>query len=309
MKRTFLSIAAVAVVLLAGCSEDKKPSVSGKPEVYTSIQPIAFLAAKIGGNNINVHALIPEGKNPHAYTPSPAEIKKLQNAKLFLRIGLPFEKQVLDKVLKSSNVKIIDVSAGIKRIPATAHHHHDDETKNAKDAQSPEEEELLDPHIWLSPANDAVIAENIKNALIQMDPAHKNNYEVNCASLVRTLLALDAKLKHSLAPMKGKTFFVYHPAFGYFAHQYGLKQEAVELEGKMPTPKHLEAVIKEAKADNVKIIFVQPQFNLKSAELIATAINGKVVSLDPLSGNLIQNFNQIVNILTDALKSTDKSKK
>ena len=104
---------------------------------------------------------------------------------------------------------------------------------------------------------------------------------------------MDAKLKQALGPFRGQTFYVFHPAFGYFADAYGLQQKAVETEGKAPTPRQLLAMIKQARAEGVKIIFLQPQFDARCGQAIAEAIDGKVVIIDSLAPDVVKNLDNI----------------
>jgi zinc transport system substrate-binding protein len=141
----------------------------------------------------------------------------------------------------------------------------------------------VDPHVWLSPLNAKVIAANICKGLQDADPAHARDYDRNLATLQTDLDAVHARIARTLAPLKGRAFYVYHPAFGYFADVYGLKQVAVEIDGKEPTARQLADLIARAKADGVRVIFVQQQFPSKSAEAVAQEIGGAVIPIDPLS--------------------------
>ena len=104
-----------------------------------------------------------------------------------------------------------------------------------------------------------------------------------------------------MEPYLGATFFVYHPAFGYFADAYGLYQEPVETGGQSPTPKALTAFIENAKKEGAKVIFVQPQFDQRNAETVAKAIGGKVVPLDPLAEDVLGNLKTIADSIATAL--------
>jgi zinc transport system substrate-binding protein len=283
--------------------KDKKTTAK-KVLIYTTIQPVSFIASKISGKFADVKALIPPGKSPHSFSPSPADIGKMQKADIYFTTGMPFEHNVLEKVLKGAKIRFVDVSQGITRLPVQSsccdhEHQHNDQQKHT-------DSELLDQHIWLSPPNDIIIAKNILKSLCKKFPQQKSYFELNCKNLVTSLENLDKRLAAKLAPFKGETFFVYHPAFGYFAKHYGLKQEAVELEGKSPSPRHLQEIIKKAQAKNVRILFVQPQFSRKCAKVIAKAINGRVVKLDPLEYNILNNFNKIASALRNVFKEEKK---
>jgi zinc transport system substrate-binding protein len=158
------------------------------------------------------------------------------------------------------------------------HHHHEGGT---------------DPHVWLSPRLVKAQARTIADALIELDPAGKATYEKNLADFLKDLDALDAHLVEALAPVKGKTFMVFHPAWGYFADAYGLEQEPIEIEGKDPSGRQIARVIEMAKAKGVRVIFVQPQFSKKSAKRIAAAIDGAVVPIDPLARDYVGNLERV----------------
>lgn len=125
-----------------------------------------------------------------------------------------------------------------------------------------------DPHVWLSAHNAAVMAENIAKALSEADPAGAAVYAANLEALKRKLREGEEYAKKSLAPYAGREFYVYHPAFGYFAKMVDLRQEAIELGGREATPKRLSEIIRRALENRVRVVFVQPQFNPNSARAL-----------------------------------------
>jgi len=146
------------------------------------------------------------------------------------------------------------------------------------------------------------MAATIARALQAADPTHAADYQANLRALQDDLAALDAKLAQALAPLKGRQLFVYHPAFGYFADAYGLKQVPVEVEGKEPTARQLAGLVDRARAAGARVIFVQPQFAPKSAEAVAKAIGGAVVPLDDLAKNYIANLSDMADKVRTALE-------
>lgn len=299
-----LLILFAAILFLSGCKDDSKISEKTKKKqkmlIYTSVQPIAFIAAKIAGRYAKVKALIPPGKSPHSFSIIASDLGKMSKAKFFFSVRLPFEELKLKKAFGNSAVKWVDITRGIKFLPL-------DESLNHANCEHGHAEhdhavELMDPHIWLSPENDIILARNICAALSKAMPQQAPYFELNLKSFTRCLSGLDGKLEKMLKPYKGKIFLVYHPAFGYFAKRYGLKQEAIELGGKSPTAKHLQVVIALALKKNVRIIFVQPEFNRKAANIIAKTIKGTVVKLDPLAYNLINNYIRFAAEIQTAMK-------
>ena len=240
--------------------------------VIVSILPQMDFVKNIGGNKIDIYAMIQPGFSPATYEPSPNQLKKLSSANLYIRIGhIPFEKIHMEKI-KDLNPKmtVVDSSKGIEIY------------KN-------------DPHIWMSPKLVKIQTQNICNALVKIDPDNKNFYKNNEKKYLEKLNDLDIELKNAFLKIKDKKILVFHPAFGYLAREYGFEQIAVEIEGKEPTAKNLAEIIDTAKKENIKTIFVQKQFSAKSAESIAKQINGKVVPLDPLAENYIDNLKIIAN--------------
>jgi len=160
-----------------------------------------------------------------------------------------------------------------------------------------------DPHVWLSPPLLQAQSRRIAEALAKVDPGHARDYARNQRALSEKLDSLDARIKKRLEPYRGRAFYVYHPAFGYFADRYGLRQEVVEVDGKSPAPRQLADYIRRAKADGVKTVFIQPQFDPKNAAAIAQSIGGKVETLDDLARDVVANLEDIAAKIEAALKN------
>lgn len=118
---------------------------------------------------------------------------------------------------------------------------------------------------------------------MERDPANKEVYKSNLAAFKKEIESLDERLKKILRPCRGEAMMVFHPSWGYFAKDYGLKQIPIEIEGKEPKSRRLLHLMKEAKEEGVETLFVQPQFSKRTAEVIADAIGAKIVDADPLA--------------------------
>jgi zinc transport system substrate-binding protein len=220
-------------------------------------------------------------------------VAALAQAQVYFSIGIPFEARLLQKVLAmNKRLKVVDTREGVKLRPATEP--DEDEKDYVKGAP--------DPHTWLDPMLAKTEAANICKALQQIDPAHATDYERNLKACQDDLDAVDTRIAQALAPLKGRQFMVFHPAFGYFGDRYGLKQVAVELEGKEPSARKLAELIDKARNDGVKVIFVQPQFSRKSAEAVAHAIGGAVVPMDPLAKDYLANLQDMAEKIEKTLK-------
>jgi len=158
----------------------------------------------------------------------------------------------------------------------------------------------------MSPRLALIMAGTIRDELKAVDSLHAADYDANYKALEADMNALDSRLRKSLAPLEGRTFYVFHPAFGYFAREYNLKQKAVEDQGKSPSARQLLQLVEQAKADGVKVVFVQPQFSRQSAEVLARELDGAVVALDPLAKDYIANMDLIAQRVNEALTRQDE---
>jgi zinc transport system substrate-binding protein len=161
----------------------------------------------------------------------------------------------------------------------------------------------MDPHIWLSPRDAIIQVQNICDGLTKMDPAGKDYYANNRDNYIIKLKELDAYLNSTFAGTKKKKFVVLHPAWTYFARDYGLTQIAIDVEDKEPGPRYLTEIVKAAYANNITTVFVEPQYNPKMAEVIAKEIGGKVVSIDDLAPNYIENLKSVGKKIAESMRS------
>ena len=297
MKNFLIVLTAFSAVLslfLCGCGDEAAPA-DGRIRVTAGLPPVAHIAGRIAGDRLSVQTMLPEGKSPHDYAPGPRDVRNASGAKLFLSTNLPFEVRAV-KPLRS--VKIVDVSKDAAKIPFGGDHEHGPGCIHDHDDHTGHHHEAMDPHVWLDFDNIAKMAQLITKEFSEIDPDGKALYEKNCAALLSEIANADKYIKTKLAPHKGREFFVYHAAFGYFAHRYSLKQTAIELGGREIAPARLAEVIRKARSSDTRVIFVQPQFNPASSKALADAIGGKVSPLDPLAGDVIKNLKNMADAIS-----------
>lgn len=274
-------------------AEDQTQSLS----VFVSIPPQQYMVERIGGEHVTVHVLVHNQQDPHTFEPLPKQIMRLSQAKVFFIIGFPFETALINKIHAiAGSLKIIDTGKDVKKVPMEGAHGLEDTGNTPVHDHAGEP----DPHIWLSLPLVKIQAQAIAAGLEQIDPAHTADYEHNLSVFLKDIDDTHKRITQMLTPYKGRSFYVFHPSFGYFARDYGLQQEAVEIEGKVPTPKQLAYLIEKAKAENIRIIFVQPQFDKKSVETIASSIGGRVVPLDSLEKDVLKNCDEIADHIKNA---------
>lgn len=270
-------------------------TVNNVVDITVSIMPQKYFVEKIGGKNVKVNVMIPPGVDLHNYEPKPQQLQSLNDAKAYITTGIAFETAWIDRI-KAANQKmlIIDSTQGIERIPMVEHHHEGAENHQA--------EETLDPHIWLSPKLVKIQAQSIYAGLVKIDPKRQAEYQANLNNFITELDQLDQQISQKLTPLKNRKFIVFHPAWGYFAKDYNLEQESIEVGGQEPSAAELAKLISEAKQENIKVIFAQPEFNPSSAETIAKEIGGKVIFVSDLDENWSDNLLQVSELLSQTLK-------
>ncbi len=302
---------------LPGCGKSETPARrDGKLAVAVSIIPQIQLVERIGGDLVDVVSVVQPGESPETFQPSDAAVTTVMQSAVFFRIGLPFERGAWFHALERSGVKVVDTRAGIKLRPIEAHHHddeagHDDHAHAGHDHDHDHDhdhgahqghDDGLDPHIWVAPTLLMQQARTIAAALGELEPQHAATYQANLEKLLAELTALDADLKALLAPVRGKTFFVFHPAWGYLADAYGLTQQPIERSGKNPSDAELTKLQQQAGTLQVRTIFVQPQNAGPGAQAVAKTVGAQVKSLDPLAPDVLSNLRQVGQSLAAALK-------
>lgn len=303
-----LLLAAISIVAVTGCNQ--KIETAGKTMVAVTILPQAGFVEAIGGDKVEVVVMVPPGASPHTYEVSPDQMTRLSNAKMYAKVGSPveFELAWMDKLISANKeMLVIDCSQGIQLMEMDHEHEHKGEGEHHDENNEHEHEdehghEGTDPHIWLSIKNARVMVQNICDGLVQVDPANKAYYEKNCAEYLERLSKLDSEITKDLSGVKNRSFIVFHPAFGYFARDYNLKQIAVEQGGKEPDAQYIVRLIEEAKEHGIRVVFVSPQYSTKSAESIAKEIGGKVVIINPLAKDFIDNMQAIKSAMKQAMQ-------
>ncbi len=265
-----------------------------------SIPPLQGLAARLGGEGVAVSSFMNETQDPHAFSPSPRAVASLGRSALLFTVGIDFEAAVCEKIRQAfPGVEIVDVSAGLSRSPGVAcsEDGHAGEAHAGHDHAGHDHGEVSDPHLWLSVPNLLHMAGRMAEALERRLPEQRQAIAANLAALRQEFEAAHADYGRRLEGLRGAVFYVYHPSFGYFARDYGLVQQAVEIDGKSPSPRQLSALIAQASAAKVRVIVVQPQFPQRSAQILSERIGGQVIAINPLSADPLGAMGQAVAAL------------
>jgi zinc transport system substrate-binding protein len=286
----FALLIAASPVTATSCAH--KTESATKLGVIVTILPQAEFVENIGGDKVDVTVMVPPGASPHTYEPTPGQMEELSRAKMYAKVGsgVEFELVWMDRLIaQNKDMLVVDCSKGIELQQMIA----GDEDEPAGS---------IDPHIWMSPRNAQIMVQNIAHGLIQIDPGNRAYYEQNRDAYLQKLAQLDQDIQDGLSGVKNRIFMVYHPAFGYFARDYDLTMQPIEAEGKEPTPAGLAHLIEQAKEHNIRVVFAEPQFNPQSAKVIADAIDGKVVFIDPLAREYLTNLRILLGELVQAME-------
>lgn len=276
-------------------------------QVSVSILPQKYFVERIAGEMARVSVMVPPGANPATYEPRPAQMRALVNSKIYFAIGVPFERVWLKKIIAvNPNMRVVytDMTIRKREMVSQDQDGEKDPLRKRKPAGGGGLKGVaMDPHIWLSPPLVKKQARVITDALIGIDPSHKEVYEKNSEDFEAELDQLDAEIRGIFGDKtKGNEFLVFHPSWGYFADTYGLKQVPVEVEGKEPSASEMARLIRYCKDKGVRVILVQPQFSSRSARAIAGEIGAKVVFADPLHEDWMENLRSVAGEVKAALR-------
>ncbi|MFR9166243.1 MAG: metal ABC transporter solute-binding protein, Zn/Mn family [Dysgonomonas sp.] len=267
MKFKSIYIYFIFIVLFFSCKE-KKNAEQINNTLSVSIDPQRYFVEKITGDKFTVNCLIPAGSNPETYDPTPSQMVSLSKSKAYFKVGLlGFENVWLKKIQDNNpDMLVVDCSADIPVIEDSGHGH-----------------DGFDPHVWSSPKTASVMAKSIYEEVIKLDADNKDFYKRNYEELLSEFVKTDSIIKSYVDSMPNRSFIIFHPALSYFADEYGLEQLSIEHEGKSPSPSQLKELIDEGKAKQVKVVFIQQEYDKKNAEIVAKEIGAKTVSINLLS--------------------------
>ena len=302
--RSSLSTIAAAALLLGPASS---AFAAGKINVVTATQDLAAIGAEIGGDKISIEAIAKGYQDPHFVEPKPSFLLKLQRADLLVVVGLQLEIGWLPPLItQSGNSKIqtnangyLDMSqyCEILEKPTT-------QVTRAMGDVHP----LGNPHYWLNPENGRRIGKAYVTKFSEMRPGDASYFAARYADFDKQLTEAEKRWDAAMAPYKGRKVITYHRSWPNFCERFGLNVvDYVEPKpGIPPTPSHTLEVINTMKRDGIKLILVEPYFDLRTPNSIAQQTGGQVVVLLPSVGGVkevttyFQLFDYDIKLLTDA---------
>lgn len=269
-------------VLCLSLGSHSESALAAPIEVAVSIPPQAFLVDRLAGGFAHVTVMMPPGSSHESYTPTPRQMMALSDAQLYVAVGHPhfaFEAQhIFPFLAQRPKTKVISMTALTLNLAAAA---------KLQD----------DPHVWAAPRAMDMAAREVAAVLVQSDPDHKQQYEKNLRQLRAEIAELDRAIVEWWATAQRHKVYVYHPAWAHLADQYGFEQVALEEGDKAPSPERLVNLIRAAKQQAVKLVYVEKGVSPKSAMTFARELNAEVVELDPIAYDWLANTRYVAQAL------------
>lgn len=307
-----LRVYSIACLLLTTllCSTAARAQV----QVLTSIKPLQLIAAAVQDGVGKPEVLLPPGASPHHYALRPSDIRRVSDAQLMYWVGPELE-NFLPRVMAQRKQPSVAVQTlpGLKLQHFGEEHDGDEHEGHGHDADEHDHDHQpgsLDVHLWLNPVNAQVIAARMAADLSAADPSNAARYQANLAAFSERLKALDARLKTQVVAVEGKPYFVFHEAYNYFEHAYGLEHAGVfsVLGEVQPGAKHVDAMRERLQEAGPSCVFSEPPFVPRLAKTLTAGLPVNLAVLDPMGAELEANatgyetlMDNLANELTQCL--------
>ncbi|MGL4943158.1 MAG: metal ABC transporter solute-binding protein, Zn/Mn family [Thermoguttaceae bacterium] len=283
--------------MVVGCVASRTEAVDGRLAVAVSIEPLAFLVREVGGDDVDVEVIVPAGRDPESFHPTPRTVSRLERSLIVFRLGFPFETTLLPKLPRAATRHVVDLREGQTLHTAAVHSHaeHEHDSGGAMCVS----DDGSDNHIWLSPTCLLKMVEAIVRELSLLRPESADDFASRGASLAEQIKLCRDEIAAKLEPRRGETILVFHPAYRYFCDEFGLFQRAIEFEGRSPRPQEIAAWIDAATEKTASpVIIVQPEFSRSSAKAISEAIRTPLAEHSPLQYNVIESLRKLTDVIT-----------
>lgn len=269
--------------------------------VIVSIAPEVEFVKAVGGDKVDVTLMVPSTADVHTYEPLPSQLSKVSSAQMYVMIGsqLEFENNYMDKLRSSNpNMLVVNSSEGIELIPSSegdeTEESHEGETAETHEDETEDHHEhgIMDAHVWTSPRNAKIMVNNIYEGLVEVDPENKEYYQKNRDEYLAKLDELDRNTTE-LLENKTKPILIYHPAFAYYAKDYNLTMTGVMINDEEPSPQRIAMMVDIAQENNITVVYVEPQYDPKFMETIASQIGAEVLFVNDLDENYLENMKNV----------------
>ena len=267
--------------LLSGCNTTS--TEADKKTIYVTIAPLRAIVEEVTAGDYNVEILVPKGASPETFEPTMKDLMALNDAEQIFSVGLiNFEQSLVSSVKESD--RIVNLSEGIELLAGSCSH------CNHAHAHG------IDPHIWTSPRALKRMVENIGVAMQRVAP-DSIKYRNNADKLLHKLNNLDSLCNSEIEANGVDAIMIYHPAFTYYAKDYGIEQISIEQDGKEPSPRQLTALVTRAREHNISKLLIQPQYSKDKLSALAAECGAEIVEVDPLCEDIIGEIERVTMII------------
>lgn len=282
MRHFYILLTALSL-LFAACNQSSNEK--DKKSIFVTINPLRTIAEELTCGDFEVEVLVPRGASPETFEPTMQQIASLNKAEFLFEVGLiDFEQSLINRL--DDDVEVVNLSDGIAILAGCCSHGNKHHTHG------------IDPHIWTAPRSLATMVSNIHSA-IKLHYPDSVKYDIAAEKILNRLALLDQRCKSRIDEAGVNAIMIYHPAYTYLAHDYGIEQIAIEHDGKEPTPKQLTTLIDKAKAKGIGVIFHQPQYNANKLTAIANETGADIIVTDPLADDIVAEIDHVINLICD----------
>lgn len=300
---------------LASIASSQTTSTTERIPVVVSIAPLADWVRQIGGEAVEVTTLVPPGTSPHTFEPSPADLRKMAEARLFVHVGLGLDEWVARLSRTNKNSKLLAIGDVLQKkglLPKdvakpkelTLFEKSSPHRSGEKDHFHEHDANGTDPHFWLDPLLAQLATKEIENALSTVAPEGAALWHEGAMRYSRELEQLHREILEQLKACRKAKLVTFHHAFGYFASRYELEIAGVieMYPGKQPSEREIKGLVQQLRALGVKTIFTEPQMDSRLAEIVAQEIGGNVATLDPEGTSERQSYTGLMRFNAEQIK-------
>lgn len=290
-KLIYIYVALAASTGLGACS----PGNVDETVLAVSIPPQATMLRELTADSLKIVTAVKSEMNPESFEPATADFAAMSRAKAFFSTGqFPFEKTLAESL--GSNIEIVDTSIGIQPLYGT-HDNCGHDHGSAEAAELSGHSHIPDPHIWTSVKNAKLMARNMTDALVKIDPEYAAKYRTNLELMEDRLDSLDSQLAQKLNDPDRRSFLVWHPSLSYFARDYGLEQIALGAENKETSVNQMRQQIDHASSANVAAIFIQSSYDSRQASNIASQLRLHPATINAMDPDWEGQLSKIADII------------
>ncbi|EKC6208329.1 zinc ABC transporter substrate-binding protein ZnuA [Cronobacter sakazakii] len=297
LHKNTLLCAALSAAILGGAAS------SAQAAVVASLKPVGFIASAIADGVTPTEVLLPDGASEHDYALRPSDVKRLQKADLVVWIG-PDMEAFMDKSVKAlpaqKNLALSELASVKPLLMKGADDDHDEHAHQGAESDEHHHHGDYNMHIWLSPEIARASAVAIHEKLVELMPQSKAKLDANLQRFEAELARTDKQVANELAPLKGKGYFVFHDAYGYYEKHYGLTSLGhftvnPEIQ---PGAQRLHEIRTELVEQKAECVFAEPQFRPAVIEAVARGTKVRMGTLDPLGTSVSLGKDSYMQFLT-----------